>query len=202
MNPMGELRSVTIAMTGASGTIYGLRTIEEMLSRNMRVSAIYTKGASEVSRYELGIDLERWLEEKSREKNLRTYYEDELDAPISSSSSADDAVVVVPCSIKTLAQIAYGIAENLVVRASLNALRLRRPLVLVPRETPLGSAELKAMLAAHEAGATILPAMPSFYIKPKSIDDMVNFVVGKIFDVLGIQHSLYKKWRSDEESTS
>lgn len=196
------IESATVAITGASGTVYGLRTIEELLSRGIRVTAVYTRGSLQVSRFELGIDLKSWLEEKEKGRKLKLYFEDRLDAPISSSSNSDDAVVVAPCSVKTMAQIAYGISENLVVRASLNALRLRRPLILVPRETPLGKAELEAMLRAHEAGAVILPAMPAFYTKPRTIEDMVNFIVGKILDVLGIEHSLYRKWKeNDEEST-
>jgi len=191
--------SITVAITGASGVVYGLRTIEELLSRNVKVTAVYTRGAEQVSKHELGFDIGEWFKKKTGSGMLEVYYEDRLDAPISSSSSSDDAVVVAPCSMKTLSQIAYGISENLVVRASLNALRLRRPLVLVPRETPLGRTELLAMLKAHEAGAVILPAMPAFYTKPKTVEDMVNFIVGKILDVLGIEHTLYERWKGSDE---
>jgi 4-hydroxy-3-polyprenylbenzoate decarboxylase len=118
----------------------------------------------------------------------------DMDAAVSSGSFQTDGMVVVPCSMKTLAGIAHGYEENLLIRAALVTLKERRPLVLVPRETPVAIPHLKNMLLAAQAGAVILPAMPGFYHKPKTVDDLVNHVVGKILDVLGIKHELYKRW--------
>ncbi|MEM0021490.1 MAG: UbiX family flavin prenyltransferase [Fervidicoccaceae archaeon] len=197
------MNSVTIGITGASGIVYGIRTLEELLASGMNVSVIYTSSAEKVAEYEIGRDLKDILEDLSKRSTgkMKVYRDRDLDAPIASSSNMDEAVIVVPCSMKTLAQIAYGISNNLIVRTSLNALRMKRPLVLVPRETPLGYVELRAMLRVSEAGAIVLPAMPAFYIRPKSIDDMVNFIVGKVFDTLGLKHSLYRRWegKSDKE---
>jgi 4-hydroxy-3-polyprenylbenzoate decarboxylase len=194
---VAKLKSATIAITGASGIVYGLRTIEVFSLYEIELNIVYTRGAIAVASSEVGIDLRKFLEETARGKGekIKVYFEDQIEAPIASSSNVDDAFVVVPCSMKTLSHIAYGISENLVSRAALNALRMRRPVVLVPRETPLGYAEIYAMLRAHEAGAVILPAMPAFYTKPKSVNDMVDFIVGKILDVLGIDNSLYQRWK-------
>jgi len=132
----------------------------------------------------------------ARRLGVSLYWEDEIDAPYASSSRAADALVVAPCSMRTLAAIAHGIPDNLVTRAALAHLRLGRPVVLVLRETPLGRAEIRNMLMAAENGAVILPASPAFYHKPRGIGDMVDFVVGKVLDVLGLPHNLYRRWRS------
>ncbi len=124
----------------------------------------------------------------------RVYSDEEIEAPIASSSNAPDAVVVAPCSQAMLAKIAHGLAEGLAARVALVALRLRRPLVLVIRETPLALIDAFNMFLAALSGATLLPASPGFYHKPKSIDDLIDFVVGKVLDVLGLKHELYERW--------
>ncbi len=158
-------------------------------------AVIATKAAQQVALHEEGVDLADAL----RGLGARLYWEDEIDAPYASSSRAVDAMVVAPCSMRTLAAIAAGLSDNLVTRAALAHLRLGRRLVLVVRETPLGVAELRNMLRAAEYGAVILPAAPGFYHRPRTVGDMVDFVVGKILDVLGIEHGLYSRWRSGED---
>ena len=169
---------------------YAVRAAE-VLSRLVELYAVYTRAAAKVAEAEEGIDLPGVLERYAK----RVYSEEEIDAPLSSSSSMTDAVAVVPCSQAMLARIAHGLSDSLASRVALNALRLRRPLVLVVRETPLSTIDLLNMLIASLAGAVILPASPGFYHQPRSIEDLVDFVVGKLLDVLCIPHSLYRRWR-------
>lgn len=189
-----------IGITGASGVIYGLRVVEE-LSKRSRVDVIITREALKVSEYECLAGEELMDRLRSMASNL--YLEEEIDAPPSSTSYLVKAkgVAITPCSLTTLAKIASGIADNLVARTAINALRIRKPLVLLIRETPLGLTELRNMLAAAEAGATILPASPGFYINPSRIEDMVDFVVGKVLDMLGIEHEIYRRWSRDPDLT-
>lgn len=184
------MRKIVVAITGASGIIYGVRLVEELLKR-AEIYLIITNNAKTVAKYE---GLSRELE-KLKEK-VKTYNEHDLDSSIASSSFNHDAMVVSPCSMKTLAGIASGYSDNLVLRVADNTLRLRKPLILVIRETPLSTIHILNMLKASIAGAIILPAAPGFYHKPKTVDDMVNFVVGKVLDILGFNHSLYKRWET------
>ncbi len=187
-----------MAVTGASGVVYGVRLVEVLLERGVEVEAVVTRAARAVSRHEEGYD----VAERIASMGVRVYGEDDLEAPYASSSSAPDAMVVAPCSTRTLAAIALGLADNLVTRAALSVLRLRRPLVLVVRETPLGLAELENMVRAARAGAVILPAAPAFYHRPKTVMDLVDFVVGKVLDVLGIPHQLYRRWGYSSSSSA
>jgi 4-hydroxy-3-polyprenylbenzoate decarboxylase len=118
----------------------------------------------------------------------------DFSAPLASSSRAAEAMVVAPCSTKTLAAIAHGYADNLIVRAAEAMLRLNRPLVLMPRETPLTLAAIENMRALRLAGAVLLPPMVAYYPRPRSIEEVTDFFVGKVLDVLGLQHSLYRRW--------
>lgn len=199
--------TIAVALTGSSGIRYGLRFVEAVLRYSMvgeGVFVVVSRAAKDVALYEENIDLNKFLEELKQSYGgsdaengglfLRVYSEDDFNSPLASSSSAPDAMVVVPSSVKTMAQIAVGLASNVIVRGALAMLRLRRPLVLVPRETPLGVTELELMLSLARRGVFIVPAMPGFYHHPKSIDDLVDFVVGKILDVLGIEHNLYRRW--------
>jgi len=190
---MGSLLSYVVAITGASGIIYGLRTVEE-LSRVSEVDVIITREAIKVSEYECLSRDELLGAIRSMARN--TYRENEIEASPSSTSYLikTRGVAIVPCSLTTLAKISSGVADNLVTRTAINAMRIRKPLVLVIRETPLGVIELRNMLSLAEAGATILPASPGFYTYPRSIDDMVNFVVGKVLDMLGVEHNIYRRW--------
>ncbi len=187
-----SLSKILVAITGASGIRYGLSTLKHLsrlVGRN-NVDAILTEHALLVAKYEEKLDLHAEAEKYAS----HVYYDDEMTAPYASSSSAAKAMVIVPCSVKTLALIAGGIASTLTARAALAALRLKRKLVLVIRETPLGVIELENMLKVARAGAIIMPASPGFYHNPRTIDDLVDFIVGKILDVLEIEHNLYTRW--------
>lgn len=185
-----RLGKVVVAITGASGIVYGLRLVKVLRDISLLDGVIYTRSAVAVAKHEEGIDLEVLLKKFTH----RVYSEDRWDAPYASSSNIPGAMVIAPCSMNTLAKIANGIQDNLVTRAANSILRLKRKLVLVIRETPLGVAEIENMLKAAIKGAVILPASPGFYARPKSIDDLVNFIVGKVLDVLGLEHELYKRW--------
>ncbi len=184
--------SVSLAITGASGFRVGLRLAEELASCATLKGIIVTRGALEVARYEEGLEPGEAVERLSRLAPV--YGEDDYSSPLASSSNQPDAMVVAPASTKTVALIAGGVASNLVARAALAVLRLGRRLVVAPRETPLGVAELEALLRLARLGALVVPLCPGFYHKPRTVDDMVDFMVGKILDVLGCEHSLYRRW--------
>ncbi len=194
---LGGEKLILVAVTGASGIVYGVRLVEVLRSLGYRVEAVVTDAARRVGLAEEGYD----PAEKIREIGVRVWSEHDIEAPFASSSSAPDAMVIAPCSTRTLAAIACGLADNLVTRAALAVLRMKRPLVLVVRETPLGITELENMLKAARAGAVVLPASPAFYHKPKTVIDMVDFIVGKVLDVLGIRHSLYRRWGERTKTT-
>lgn len=192
----------TVVITGASGSVYGMRLVERLLAAGHEVSLITTPAGGEVLSYELEIDLP--AEETARA--LLRYLELPLDAPLriachgdlfdplASGSHPTDAMVVIPASMGFCASVAAGLASDLPERAADVALKERRPLVLVPRETPLSLIHLRNLTALAEAGAVIVPAMPAFYHHPESLDDQVNFVVGKVLDVLGVPHDLFPRW--------
>jgi len=179
-----------IGISGATGAIYGLRLLETLKKiSGVETHLTITKSAIKT------IELEMSLTE-DQVKSLATYYHDveNLAAPIASGSFMVDGMVVVPCSMKTLAGIASGYSDNLLLRAADVTIKERRPLILVTRETPLSPIHLENMLKLARCGVTILPAMPAFYHKPKTIDDLVNQIVGKILDKLGLEHKLYRRW--------
>jgi len=190
------VRFVT-CLTGASGIIYGLRLIDFLSGAGHEVITIYSKAALNVAEAEL--TAKDVFLKMIRSRSLEIYAEDDVTSPLASSSNLVDieATVIVPCSIRTLTNIANGNAVNLIVRVALNTLRLGKKLVLVPRETPLGYIELRNMLEVVKAGAVLIPAMPAFYHNPKDLKDLIDFVVGKVLDVLGIKHDLYRRWRGE-----
>jgi len=185
---------VVVGLTGASGVIYGLRTIQ-ILSKVKEVNelnVILSRNFIKVSEIEcLGKDeLIKFI----RRFTNNIYFDDDFQSPLASSSYIVDAVVIAPCSLKTLSDIANSRPDTLISRSAVNALRLRRRVVLVLRETPLSTIDLLNALKASIAGAIILPASPAFYHDPKSIQDLIDFIVGKILDILGISHELYRRW--------
>jgi 4-hydroxy-3-polyprenylbenzoate decarboxylase len=182
---------LVVGISGASGVIYGLRTLEILHSLKIETHVVLSQWG------EKNIEIET---DKSIEyvRSLATalYGNDSLAAPISSGSFLHSGMVIVPCSMKTLASIANGYDETLISRAAGVTLKESRLLVVVPRETPLSRIHLQNMLKLAEAGAVILPAMPGFYHKPTSLQDMVDHLVGKIIDQFNIRNNLSRRWGS------
>jgi len=181
---------ILLAITGASGSIYGIRLLEELVKSGNEVHLIVSEDAKKILKYETNITFDKI------KKKARFYYKNsDLFAAPSSGSFKLDAMVIVPCSMKTLSAIANGYCNTLISRAGSCFLKEGRKLILVIRETPLDLPGIKNILSAKQAGATILPAMPGFYHKPKKIEELVDFVVGKILDQLGIENALFKRWK-------
>lgn len=192
------VRSLSVAITGSSGVRVALRFLEVAASVGLEVrGVIVSEGAFNVAFYEEGLGREELKGVLSRYS--RVYTDDQLESPLASSSSQPEAMVIVPASMKTIGLIAHGIPSTLTSRAALAILRLRRRLVVAPRETPLGVAELSNMLRLARMGALIVPMTLAFYNKPRSLEDAVDFVVGKIFDALGVEVELYRRWRGVED---
>lgn len=178
-----------VAITGASGTVYAKRLLEVLREKKVETHLIVSKAAEKVIEHELG------MKKKDLEKlACHVYGVDDLCAPFMSGSFQTDGMIIVPCSMKTLAGIASGYADNLILRAADVTLKEGRRLIVVPRETPLSSIHLRNMLSLARLGVAVVPAMPAFYHKPKKIDDLVDFVVGKVLDCLGVEHKLFKRW--------
>lgn len=203
VNVSNAEKRVMIAVTGASGSIYAERLVQVLLHSVGRIYLTFTPTALQVVRHELreheeGFSLVRAakgeLVSDHERQTLRLFRCDDLFAPIASGSSAPHAMIVAPCSMGSLGRIAQGISSNLVERAADVCLKQRRPLVLCVRETPLSLIHLRNMTAVAEAGAHIVPAMPAFYSKPKTLEDLVDFMVGRLLEAIGVEHSLYPPW--------
>ncbi|HSR32390.1 MAG TPA: UbiX family flavin prenyltransferase [Anaerolineae bacterium] len=178
---------IVIAITGASGVVIGVRLLEVLSGQEEhRVHLLLSRGAEAVIAHELASDI-------SLPATYRWAVED-MAAPIASSSRAPDAMVVAPCSMKTLSAIAHGYTNDLIVRTAEIMLRMNRPLILLPRETPLSLPAIENMRQARLAGATILPPVVAYYPGPSTVNDITDFFVGKVLDVLGITHDLYRRW--------
>jgi 4-hydroxy-3-polyprenylbenzoate decarboxylase len=178
-----------VALTGASGAIYGKRLLEMLKEKGVETYLVVSHAAEQVIAQELRIP------EKALGKLAsHTYEVDDWAAPIISGSFRTDGMVVIPCSMKTLAGIAHGYSDNIILRAADVVLKEQRKLILVPRETPLTAIHLRNMLELAKQGVMVVPAMPAYYHQPKKIDDLVDFVVGKVLDLMGIDHSLYTRW--------
>lgn len=176
---------IAVAVTGASGVIYGLRLMDVLKEKEIEYVCMVSNAAKKIIAYELG---------GKGEELAHCLDEDVIDAGIASGSSRTDAMVIIPCSMKTLSAVASGYASNVVTRAADVMIKEGKKLVLVPRETPLNPIHLENMAKLSKIGVTILPAMPAFYHNPKTVDDMVDFVIGKVLDTLGIDNSLYRRW--------
>lgn len=196
------MKNFVVGITGASGSIYGLRLIEELLNSGHQVSVLLSNAGRLVLAYETGLKLaenpvecrDQLREHFSAAEELRHYAINDFFAPVASGSSAPDAVIICPCSMGTAGRIAAGLSDNLLERVADVALKEQKKLLLVPRETPFNQIHLENLLRLSKAGAQILPAMPAFYQQPQSIDDLIDFVVGKTLDNLGVEHQLFKRW--------
>jgi len=198
---------IVVAITGASGAVYGLRLCQELLAGGHDLGVLVSRSGLTVLRAENGLD---WGGSETRmgellcshfrvpPDRLRFFAEDNLLAPIASGSSAPDALVVCPCSMGTVARIAAGTSGNLLERCADVMLKERRRLVLVPRETPLSEIHLENMLRLARMGVRMVAAMPAFYHGPQSVGDLVDFVVGKVLDSLELENRLYRRWGEAE----
>ena len=199
----GPGQRVAIGVTGASGALYATRTVAALLERGVHIELVVSDYGRRLLRDELGdeasIDrLTAFLSGKYgpgvAAGTLTLHSNRDLGATIASGSHGCSGMAIVPCSMKTLAAIAHGLSRNLIERAADVMLKERRRLVIVPRETPMSLPQLRNMVLCAEAGAMILPAMPAFYQQPKSLDDLADFMAGKILSALGFDQTLYPKW--------
>ncbi|OPY37395.1 MAG: aromatic acid decarboxylase [Methanoregula sp. PtaU1.Bin051] len=178
------MKEYVVGVTGASGICYA-RKLLEVLCADATVHVIVSDVAKRIAAHE-GVDLTGFAAEYHKN--------DKMFAKIASGSYRYDGMVIIPCSQKTLAAIANGYGDNLITRTADVCLKERRPCILVPREMPLSEIHIRNMLAAHRAGATIMPASPPFYHRPETIDDLVDMVVARILDHLGVEHMLAERW--------
>lgn len=178
-----------VAITGSSGVIYGIKMLEVLLELKMETHLVL----SEWGKRNIRIETDKTIDYV---KSLATkcYSNDNMAAAISSGSYKTEGMAVIPCSMKTLSSIANGYDDNLVSRAAGVCIKETRKLVIVPRETPISKIHLVNMLKLVEAGVVVLPAMPGFYYKPKSVGDLVSHIVGKVLDQFGIEHNIFKRW--------
>ena len=196
-------QAIAIAVTGASGAVYATRTVAALLERGVHVELIVSDYGRRLLRDELGeratIDrLMPFLTDKYGDGvaagTVTIHSNRDLGATIASGSHGCSGMAIVPCSMKTLAAVAHGLSRNLIERAADVMLKEQRRLVIVPRETPMSLPQLRNMVLCAEAGAMILPAMPAFYQMPKTLDDLADFMAGKILSALGFEHELYPPW--------
>jgi 4-hydroxy-3-polyprenylbenzoate decarboxylase len=193
----------TVAITGASGAPYAMRLLQVLLQGGHRIYLCITGDGRKIVNDEVGIllkgsesDIERAIEQQFTVPSgqLRYFDEENMYTPIASGSSPVDAMVVVPCSMKALGAIANGFASNLIERAADVMIKEKRKLILVPREMPLSPIHLRNMLTLAEAGCHIVPAMPGFYHRPKHLQDIVDFVVGRVLDAMGVENTIAARW--------
>jgi 4-hydroxy-3-polyprenylbenzoate decarboxylase len=200
---MSAPATVTLGLTGASGMPYGVRLLECLLKAGVRVYLLYSQAAQIVAKQEMDLALPGRVREvqdffaqkfEAADGQLRVFGREEWFAPVASGSNPADAMAICPCSMGTLAAVACGLADNLIERAADVMLKEQRPLVLVPRETPFSAIHLENMLRLSRAGAVILPANPGFYHHPTRLEDLVDFVVARVLDLLRVEHQLTPRW--------
>jgi len=198
---------IVVAISGASGPIMGVRLIEELLNSGKKVAAIVSQPARQIIEYEILREkasfssLKELLVKRGLSSNydlLSEFKNDDFFAPVASGSTRFEAVVVIPCSMKTLSAIVHGYADTLITRTCDVALKEKRRCIIVPRETPLSVVHTENIHKAALAGVEIVPPVPGFYTRPESVDDVVNFVVGKVLNLLGREHDLFESWGKKE----
>jgi 4-hydroxy-3-polyprenylbenzoate decarboxylase len=202
---------LVVALTGASGSIYGTRLLDVLLQAGRTVHLTLSPAAVQVIEQELDrkVDLQRFrladllgpAAEKVRPDQVQYHDYRDFRAGIASGSFLTTGMAICPCSMGTAAAIAHGLSQNLIHRAADVHLKEKRRLVLVPRETPLNLVQLRNLTACAEAGAVVLPAMPAFYTKPTSLQDAIDFIVGRVCDQLGVEHGLLRRWGEDDKVT-
>lgn len=203
------LKRWVVGITGASGAIYGIRLVEVLLSSGYEVHLVVTEAGWRVLKEELGWEttrraeaLERAFARYCRDAAFIYHPNGDIGASIASGSFKVEGMLIMPCSMGTLASIAHGSSNNLMTRAADVMLKEGRKLLLVPRETPLHAIHLENMLTLARLGVRIVPAMPAFYYKPQSMDEMIHFLVGKVLDNIDIDHELYRRWGDEHNGQS
>lgn len=197
------MKDLILAVTGASGAPYARRLAQCLVEYDLHLHLVITPPGREVIADELGLarlTVESFLEKAA--DNITLYSPRNIGAKIASGSFLTRGMVICPCSSHTLAAVANGLADNLVTRAALVTLKESRKLILVPREMPLSAIELENMLRLSRAGAVICPACPGFYMMPTRVEDLVDFVVGRVLDLLGLPHDLRTRWNPAEHNPS
>lgn len=199
-------QTVTLALTGASGLAYGLRLLECLLGAGVHVRVLASQAAHVVAAQELNLtlpsraaELEAWLKALYPDTpgSVRAYGREDWFSPVASGTGVSDAMVVCPCSMGTLAAIAHGLSDNLIERAADVSIKENCKLILVPRETPFSALHLENMLKLSRLGVVILAANPGFYHHPQGVEDLIDFVVARILDQLGVAHTLMTRWGGD-----
>ena len=199
-------RSITLAITGASGAQYGLRLLQCLLAADCKVYLLLSGAAEVVIRTETDLDLPETLEQQqiflseifeADEEQLQLLAKDDWFSPVASGSSSPSSMVICPASGGTLSAIAHGASNNLIERAADVALKERRQLIVVPRETPYSAIHLENMLKLTQLGAIVLPASPGFYMQPQTINELIDFIVARILDQLGLEQDLMPRWGED-----
>jgi 4-hydroxy-3-polyprenylbenzoate decarboxylase len=187
------MKRLVVGISGATGAIYGIRLLEFLSKTDVETHLVVSRSAEKTIRMETS-----WTLEQVKALATVTYNMEDVGADISSGSFQAEGMVVIPCSIKSLSAIANSYNENLLIRAADVALKERRKLVLVVRETPLHRGHLSLMMNVADAGGVILPPIPAFYFLPKTIDDLINHTVGRVLDVFSIDHRLFNRWGSQK----
>jgi 4-hydroxy-3-polyprenylbenzoate decarboxylase len=181
---------IVIGISGASGVGYGIRLLQVL--QGSIVHLVITDSARKIIKVETDFS-----PEDVEDLADHVYAEDDFTAPIASGSYRFDAMVIIPCSMKTLAGVASGMSDNLIGRSAEICLKDRRRLVMVPREAPLSLIQLKNMVSVTEAGAVVLPACPAFYSRPQNLDDLIDVLVGRVLDSIGVENNLYPRWKGN-----
>lgn len=194
---MSRRRNFIVAITGASGAIYARRIVQGLNRPDVRTYLLISPAGRRLLHDELGLEKsepQRVLDESIRGEIVPLAYHD-IGACVASGSFPTDGMIIAPCSSNKLAQVAHGLADNLITRAAQVMLKERRPLILLHREMPVGLIELRNMVRATQAGAIVCPASPGFYMNPQTIDDLVNMVAGRVLDMLGLEHDWNTSWQ-------
>lgn len=201
---MPTLRPIVFAITGASGAPYAIRLLEQLINARRPVQLVISSHGLRLLATECGVHSAAELRERvgasGWDEHVRLFEDSDRGAAPASGSALNAGVVICPCSMGTLSAISIGASRSLVERAADVALKERRPVVLVPRESPLSAIHLENMLRVTRAGAVVLPASPGFYHRPSSIDDLVDFVVARVLDHLGVEHELVPRWGGEESA--
>ncbi|MDF2879845.1 MAG: UbiX family flavin prenyltransferase [Clostridiaceae bacterium] len=189
------MEKIIVGITGASGSIYGITLVEQLLKKQIEVHMVCTDNGKKVIEYELEKSYENIINGfENNYMNFKLHNIDDMFSSIASGSFKTSGMVIAPCSMATLGEISTGVSKNLLGRAADVCIKEKRKLVLVPRETPFNTIHLKNMLNLSKIGVTILPAMPGFYNKPKSLEEIINFMVGRILDEFDIDNDLFNRW--------